>query len=217
MFWDNGFKTVAAVANAEPEELVPILMQAQPNKVRLGDTDEQKYAQKLLAKAKVIADSANRIWRRFCPKKCVLPPETRLIWQTRARNAAGLGRGIGCLLDFEQPEDSPTSMLRLSSAGTFSSPLISLSVQQAPRIPALTTKIAADKFSSASRYRGRKEARVKIGPARMRRLLRKKADRRELFAGNPWRLHCSAVQELCLLKRGGHLFKLSVHVALLLE
>lgn len=44
-----------------------------------------------------------------------------------------------------------------------------------------------------------------------------KADRRELFAGNPWRLHCSAVQELGLLKRGGHLFKLSVLVALLLE
>lgn len=85
MFWDNGFKTVAAVANADPEELVPILMQAQPNKVRLGDTDEQKYAQKLLAKAKVITDSANRIWRRFLQQKCVLtPPETRLIWQTRA-------------------------------------------------------------------------------------------------------------------------------------
>jgi replicative superfamily II helicase len=27
IFYDNGFKTVAAVANADPSELVPILMQ----------------------------------------------------------------------------------------------------------------------------------------------------------------------------------------------
>ncbi|KAJ9164888.1 p-loop containing nucleoside triphosphate hydrolase protein [Coniochaeta hoffmannii] len=63
VFWDNGFKTVAAVANADPRELVPVLMQAQPTKVRLEQRDEQKYAEKLLAKAKVIADSANRIWQ----------------------------------------------------------------------------------------------------------------------------------------------------------
>ncbi|OTA96957.1 hypothetical protein M434DRAFT_66575 [Hypoxylon sp. CO27-5] len=63
VFYENGFKTVAAVANADPKELVPILMQAQPSKVRLKSKDEQKYEEKLLAKAKVIADSANRLWR----------------------------------------------------------------------------------------------------------------------------------------------------------
>jgi hypothetical protein len=65
IFWDNGFKTVAAVANADPKELLPILMQAQPNKVKLGATDEQKYKDKLLAKARIITDSANRIWRKL--------------------------------------------------------------------------------------------------------------------------------------------------------
>jgi DNA polymerase theta len=64
IFWDNGFKTVAAVANADPKELLPILMQAQPNKVKLGAKDEQKFEDKLLAKAKIIADSANRLWRK---------------------------------------------------------------------------------------------------------------------------------------------------------
>jgi hypothetical protein len=64
VFWDNGFKTVAAVANADPKELVPVLMQAQPNKIRLGVRDEQKYKDKLLAKAQVITDSANRLWRK---------------------------------------------------------------------------------------------------------------------------------------------------------
>ena len=65
VFWDNGYKTVAAVANADPRELVPVLMQAQPTKVRLETRDEEKYAEKLLAKANIIADSANRIWRKL--------------------------------------------------------------------------------------------------------------------------------------------------------
>ncbi|EGZ77129.1 P-loop containing nucleoside triphosphate hydrolase protein [Neurospora tetrasperma FGSC 2509] len=63
VFWDNGFKTVAVIAKADPKELVPVLMQAQPNKVRLEVKDEQKYLDKLLAKAKIITDSANRIWQ----------------------------------------------------------------------------------------------------------------------------------------------------------
>ncbi|KAK4226124.1 DNA polymerase theta [Podospora fimiseda] len=64
VFWDNGFKTVASIANADPKELLPILMQAQPNKVKLGgEKDEEKYMEKLLGKAKVIADSANRLWQ----------------------------------------------------------------------------------------------------------------------------------------------------------
>ena len=67
IFWDNGLKTVAAVANADPKELLPVLMQAQPNKVKLGAKDEQKFKDKLLAKAKIIADSANRLWRKRPP------------------------------------------------------------------------------------------------------------------------------------------------------
>ncbi|KAJ4422146.1 hypothetical protein N0V82_003230 [Gnomoniopsis sp. IMI 355080] len=63
VFWDNGLRSVASVANADPQELVPILMQAQPNKLRLEAKDEEKYKEKLLHKAKVIADSANRLWQ----------------------------------------------------------------------------------------------------------------------------------------------------------
>lgn len=68
VFWDNGLRSVAAVANADPQELVPILMQAQPHKLRLEANDEDKYTEKLLNKAKVIADSANRLWRKFTMK-----------------------------------------------------------------------------------------------------------------------------------------------------
>ncbi|KAH6660154.1 P-loop containing nucleoside triphosphate hydrolase protein [Truncatella angustata] len=63
VFYDNGFKSVAAIANADPTELVPVLMQAQPTKLRLKSKDEEKYEEKLLAKARVISDSANRLWQ----------------------------------------------------------------------------------------------------------------------------------------------------------
>lgn len=80
VFYDNGYKSIAAVANADPKDLVPVLMQArcllpfrtrptnspqaQPTKLRLKSKDEQKYGEKLLAKAQVISDSANRLWRK---------------------------------------------------------------------------------------------------------------------------------------------------------
>ncbi|KAK8089568.1 DNA polymerase theta subunit [Apiospora hydei] len=63
VFYENGYKSVAAIANADPKELVPVLMQAQPTKLRLKEKDEQKYEEKLLAKANVISDSANRLWQ----------------------------------------------------------------------------------------------------------------------------------------------------------
>ncbi|VTT70701.1 unnamed protein product [Fusarium fujikuroi] len=62
VFWDNGFRTVATIANADPTELLPILMQAQPNKIRLKGKDNEKYEEKLLVKAKVISDAASKIW-----------------------------------------------------------------------------------------------------------------------------------------------------------
>ncbi|KAF5671355.1 DNA polymerase theta subunit [Fusarium circinatum] len=62
VFWENGFRTVATIANADPTELFPILMQAQPNKIRLKGKDNDKYEEKLLVKAKVISDAASKIW-----------------------------------------------------------------------------------------------------------------------------------------------------------
>ncbi|KAL9571417.1 hypothetical protein ACKAV7_004755 [Fusarium commune] len=62
VFWENGFRTVATIANADPTELLPILMQAQPNKIRLKGKDNEKYEEKLLVKAKVISDAASKIW-----------------------------------------------------------------------------------------------------------------------------------------------------------
>ncbi|KAK7421969.1 hypothetical protein QQX98_001964 [Neonectria punicea] len=63
VFWENGFRTIATIANADPMELLPVLMQAQPNKIRLKGKDNEKFEEKLLIKAKVISESANRLWR----------------------------------------------------------------------------------------------------------------------------------------------------------
>ncbi|TGO27917.1 hypothetical protein BPAE_0035g00610 [Botrytis paeoniae] len=64
IFWDNGYKTVGAVAGADSKELIPVLLMAQPKKLRLASDDEEKYHAKLLAKATKIVESANRIWER---------------------------------------------------------------------------------------------------------------------------------------------------------
>ncbi|TGO51404.1 hypothetical protein BCON_0162g00270 [Botryotinia convoluta] len=64
IFWDNGYKTVGAVAGADSRELIPVLLMAQPKKLRLASDDEEKYHAKLFAKATKIVESANRIWER---------------------------------------------------------------------------------------------------------------------------------------------------------
>ncbi|TAQ89791.1 hypothetical protein B7494_g1900 [Chlorociboria aeruginascens] len=64
VFWDNGYKTLGAIAAAHVNDLVPILLMAQPKKLKLDSHDEQKYHEKLLKKAEVISQSANRIWER---------------------------------------------------------------------------------------------------------------------------------------------------------
>lgn len=84
------------MANADPNELLPVLMQAQPNKVRLGAKDEEKDIDKLLAKARIIADSANRLWREFSPCfPCQVGASSGLNWTVgRVRDAAGSRRGV---------------------------------------------------------------------------------------------------------------------------
>ncbi|PMB66057.1 Helicase and polymerase-containing protein TEBICHI [Beauveria bassiana] len=57
VFWENGFRTVGTIANADPKELVPILKQ-----IRVKGLDIAKYEDKLLAKANIISASANRLW-----------------------------------------------------------------------------------------------------------------------------------------------------------
>ncbi|KAG9256971.1 uncharacterized protein F5Z01DRAFT_696291 [Emericellopsis atlantica] len=63
VFWESGFKSIASIANADPKELLPVLMQAQPNKIRLKGQAEEKYEEKLMAKANVISNGANRLWQ----------------------------------------------------------------------------------------------------------------------------------------------------------
>uniref|UniRef100_A0A8H7NAC1 Uncharacterized protein n=1 Tax=Bionectria ochroleuca TaxID=29856 RepID=A0A8H7NAC1_BIOOC len=63
VFWESGFRTVGAIANADPSELVPVLLQAQPHKLRQKGKDNNKYEEKLLAKAEVISNAANRLWQ----------------------------------------------------------------------------------------------------------------------------------------------------------
>jgi len=64
MFWENGFKSVRALSEAEPRNLVPIMMQAQARKLRLEGEAAEKLNAKLMAKAEIIVKSASRLWER---------------------------------------------------------------------------------------------------------------------------------------------------------
>lgn len=64
VFWENGYKGLRTMAEAEAKDLVPILLLAQPKKSRLDAGEEAKYHQKLLLKAEIIVGAANRLWER---------------------------------------------------------------------------------------------------------------------------------------------------------
>lgn len=64
VFWENGLKSVRAVAAADATDVVPILLLAQPNKFKVNGDEEAKLHQKLLAKAVIIVSAASRLWER---------------------------------------------------------------------------------------------------------------------------------------------------------
>ena len=64
VFWENGYKGLRSVAEAEAKDLLPVLLLAQPKKSRLDADEEAKYHQKLLLKGEIIVGAANRLWER---------------------------------------------------------------------------------------------------------------------------------------------------------
>ncbi|EHY54639.1 DNA polymerase theta [Exophiala dermatitidis] len=64
IFWENGFKSIRALGEADPHTLVPVMMQAQARKMKLQGEAAEKFKAKLLARAEIIVNSANRLWER---------------------------------------------------------------------------------------------------------------------------------------------------------
>ncbi|PGH19211.1 hypothetical protein AJ80_04182 [Polytolypa hystricis UAMH7299] len=60
LLWENGFRTLRALAEAEAKDLVPVLMMAQSRSTNPQDSD--RLSTKLLAKAEIIVASANKLW-----------------------------------------------------------------------------------------------------------------------------------------------------------
>ncbi|KAJ5696951.1 hypothetical protein N7536_007363 [Penicillium majusculum] len=64
---DNGFRNLRALAEAEPKDLVPVLMMANPRKAQksqLYPTEAERYTAKLMDKAETIISHAIKIWER---------------------------------------------------------------------------------------------------------------------------------------------------------
>jgi len=68
IFWENGFKSIRALSEADPQTLVPVMAQAQARKMKLQGEAATKFMTKLLAKAEIIVGSASRL----CEKQQML-------------------------------------------------------------------------------------------------------------------------------------------------
>ncbi|SLM40041.1 dna-directed dna polymerase [Lasallia pustulata] len=64
VFWENGMRSLRAVAEASPTDIVAILLLAQPKKSKISGEEEEKYRQKLMLKAEIIVSAASRLWER---------------------------------------------------------------------------------------------------------------------------------------------------------
>ncbi|TVY48952.1 DNA polymerase theta [Lachnellula occidentalis] len=64
VFWENGYRTVAAVATADPKDLLPVFLMAQPRKPNKLPSEEDKYIEKLRGKVAIVSNSANKLWER---------------------------------------------------------------------------------------------------------------------------------------------------------
>jgi len=62
VFWENGFKSVAALAAADVNDILPVLLMAQPRKPKTASHDEARYLEKLRGKASIILASASKTW-----------------------------------------------------------------------------------------------------------------------------------------------------------
>ena len=58
------FRSVGALAESKPEDLVPVMMQAQGRKAKVQGEAIAKLKAKLLEKAEVVVSSANRLWEK---------------------------------------------------------------------------------------------------------------------------------------------------------
>jgi hypothetical protein len=61
IFWKNGFKSIRALSDADPQALVPVMAQAQARKTKLQGDAAVKFRSKLLEKTQIIVSSANRL------------------------------------------------------------------------------------------------------------------------------------------------------------
>ncbi|KAJ5618052.1 hypothetical protein N7537_003166 [Penicillium hordei] len=67
LLMENGFRNLRALAEAEPKDLVPVLMMANPRKAQksqLYPTEAERYTAKVMAKAETIIAHAIKIWER---------------------------------------------------------------------------------------------------------------------------------------------------------
>ena len=62
--WENGYKSLRAVAEAEPEAVAQVMVLAQPRKSKTGGKGEEGYLVKVRERARIAVQAAGRMWER---------------------------------------------------------------------------------------------------------------------------------------------------------
>lgn len=78
VFWDTGFRSIRSVAEADVQDILPMLMSLRARKGDLVSSDHDRLLQKVTHKAAIIIGAASRLWggfmvRNSCTGACALP------------------------------------------------------------------------------------------------------------------------------------------------
>ena len=66
VLWENGVRSVRQLAEMELDGLIPILLMAQPRKSHADRQEEERWLDKVRAKAEMVIRSAEKVWERDC-------------------------------------------------------------------------------------------------------------------------------------------------------
>ena len=62
--WENGYKSLRAVAEADIGSMVQVLLLAQPKRRKISGAEEEGFVKKMRERAEVVVGAAARLWER---------------------------------------------------------------------------------------------------------------------------------------------------------
>ena len=62
--WESGYRSLRAVAEADPEAVAQVLLLAQPKRRKIRGAEEEGFLRKVRGRAAIVVESAGTLWER---------------------------------------------------------------------------------------------------------------------------------------------------------